>query len=202
MCRKRRMLLSQSARIISLVAPTGHISQSQNRTHNCLVHPALYTQQYFTPRPKTGSQVREYETGKVNHAPDLFGALAVCAEHRDEGSPSSRNGFALLTEDECWHHRGRRCMQVVAAWWAVSRSSNIYPWWISSGWVRNFLKKGITQSEVVPTTRYLFTTPYPMVFYSTLPLNLADDCSPSSDFTGLINRPNEKTDCIYEANVK
>ncbi len=27
-------------------------------------------------------------------------------------------------------------------------------------------------------------------------------CSPSNDLAGLINRPSEKTDCIYEATVK
>ncbi len=45
----------------------------QNRVHHFPVGPALCTQRYFTPQTNT----KECETGKINPASDLFGALAV-----------------------------------------------------------------------------------------------------------------------------
>ncbi len=48
----------------------------------CLVNPALCTQQYVTPRPKTGLQTRECGPSKINRASEILGALAVCDEHR------------------------------------------------------------------------------------------------------------------------
>ncbi len=74
------------------------------------VGPALFTQRYFTLRPKTGLQVRECGTGKINPASYLIGALAVCDELRAEvleflntlqGLTIKQDSLALLTRDEC-----------------------------------------------------------------------------------------------------
>ncbi len=56
----------------------------QNRLLSYQVDPALCTQRYFTPRPKTGLQARECEPSKFKPVSDLFGALAVCDENRTE----------------------------------------------------------------------------------------------------------------------
>ncbi len=73
-----------------------------------IVNPALCTQRYFMPRPKTGLQVRECGTSKINPASDLLGALVVCDEHRAEvlefarihqGLIIKQDGLVLLTRD-------------------------------------------------------------------------------------------------------
>ncbi len=56
----------------------------KKQLHHGLVDPALFTQRYFTTRPKTGLQTRECTTGKFNPACDLFGALTVCDEDKTE----------------------------------------------------------------------------------------------------------------------
>ncbi len=49
----------------------------QNRAHQCLVDPALYTHRYFTSRPTTGLQARQRGTGKINPASDLFSVWSL-----------------------------------------------------------------------------------------------------------------------------
>ncbi len=86
------------------------LRRKDDRVRYCLVDPTLCTQRYFTPRPKTGLQARECGTSKINPASYLFGALAVCDEHRAEvlefvhilqGLTLKQDSLALLTRDEC-----------------------------------------------------------------------------------------------------
>ncbi len=72
----------------------GLASEERSRAHHCLVYPVLCAKRYFTPLPKTAWQVREPRTDTIYFASDLFGALAVCGEHRANvlNSSTSSNG--------------------------------------------------------------------------------------------------------------
>ncbi len=65
-----------SLRRLLVLAPV-----EQNRAYHCLEDPAHCAQRYFTPRPKTVLQAREYRKDKIDPTSDLFGALSVCKEH-------------------------------------------------------------------------------------------------------------------------
>ncbi len=71
---------------------------------------ALCTQRYFTPRPKTGLQTREYGMSKINSVSNLLGFLADYDEHRAkvleffhilQWLTIKQDGLALLIRDEC-----------------------------------------------------------------------------------------------------
>ncbi len=92
-------------------------NEEQSRKHYCPVDPALYSQQHFAPRSKTGLKARECGTSKINLASDLLGALTVCYEHQVEalecvnfhqGLTIRQDGLVLLTTDECRHPLGLR----------------------------------------------------------------------------------------------